>query len=215
MPENTPPFPPLPPLMILLDRDGTIIVDKHYLSDPDGVELLPRAADGLALLQAHGCVLVVCSNQSGVERGYFDEGAVTAVNTRMEALLAAQGVRLHALRHCPHSPHTACTCRKPAPGMVHDVAAALDLQASVAAGRCVAVGDKLSDVALGQRLKGKGVLLLTGKGPQETQKIPLPTPYPPDVEMPYTSTGHVFPDHIAQDMLDAARWIVQECIHEH
>ena len=67
---------------LLLDRDGTIIVDKKYLSDPDGVELLPGVAEGLKRLQDMGFIFTVVSNQSGVGRGFFDEEDVVKVNAR-------------------------------------------------------------------------------------------------------------------------------------
>ena len=72
---------------VLLDRDGTIIVDKHYLSNPDEVELLPNAILGLQKLSNIGLGLIVISNQSGVSRGFFNEEQVHIVNKQMETLL--------------------------------------------------------------------------------------------------------------------------------
>jgi D-glycero-D-manno-heptose 1,7-bisphosphate phosphatase len=103
--------------LALLDRDGTIIIDKVYLNDPDGVEFAPGALDGLRLLRDSGFVLVLITNQSGVARGYFGWDAVERVHQRLEAKLAAEGIRLEATYVCPHGPNDGCECRKPAPGL--------------------------------------------------------------------------------------------------
>lgn len=102
---------------VFLDRDGTIVVNKHYLADPDGLELLPNTAAGLRELRDLGARLVVVTNQSGVGRGYFDEAALAAMHSRLEELLAAEGVELAGIYACPHSPDAGCDCRKPAAGL--------------------------------------------------------------------------------------------------
>jgi len=103
----------------LLDRDGTILVDKVYLSDPDGIEFAPGALEGLRLLRDAGFALVLVTNQSGIGRGYFDEAALARVHARLDEMLAGEGLGLAAAYHCPHAPGEGCDCRKPAPGMVH------------------------------------------------------------------------------------------------
>ena len=79
---------------VLLDRDGTLIEDRHYLADPAGVVLLPGVGPALARLARDGRRLFMVSNQSGVGRGYFDEEAVRACQRRLEELLGGCGVRL-------------------------------------------------------------------------------------------------------------------------
>lgn len=211
------------PPCVFLDRDGTIIYDKHYLSDPEEVELLPAAAEGLALLQGVGCALVVLSNQSGVGRGYFDTRSVDAVNARMAALLQAHGIQLTGVLYCPHSPQEQCYCRKPAPGLALEAARLWNLDRLLRAGHCVSVGDKMSDVRLGQKLGGQGVLVLTGKGKNAVQ-MPGQTSAPrdalPEHDLCHVS-GHtsqrasnqdserVAPDHIASNLHDAALWILK------
>jgi len=145
---------------ILLDRDGTIIVDRHYLSDPAGVELLPGAASGLRRMSAMGFRLAVLTNQSGVGRGYYDEASVHACNARMAELLAAHGVALDGIFYCPHAPEAACGCRKPAPGLVEQAAAALDFDPR----RAVVIGDKEADMLLGRAVGAATILVRTGKG---------------------------------------------------
>lgn len=133
---------------VFLDRDGTIVVDKHYLSDPSGLELLPNAARGLRELRALGATLVVVTNQSGVGRGYFEHTALEAMNERLAELLAAEGVELAGIYVCPHAPEAGCDCRKPAPTLYARAASELGLHL---AGSFV-VGDKDVDVEAGRRI---------------------------------------------------------------
>ena len=150
-----------------LDRDGTIIVERHYLSDPDGVELLPDAAVGIRALRRSGMPVVVISNQPGIGRGLYDADAVERVNARMVSLLEAEGVTVDRIYLCPHTPEDGCACRKPAPGLVYE--AARDLLRSPA--RSIVVGDKRCDVELGAAVGATTVLVRTGYG-AETEREP-------------------------------------------
>lgn len=159
---------------VLLDRDGTVIVEKHYLSDPAEVMLEARAVEGLKQLQAMGLPLVVVSNQSGVGRGLFGMDAVHAVNARVGELLAEEGIRIEAWYCCPHAPTQMCNCRKPLPGMALQAASDLGLDLT----RSVVIGDKRSDVELAHAVGGVGILVLTGHADAdrnwaERQSIPM------------------------------------------
>jgi D-glycero-D-manno-heptose 1,7-bisphosphate phosphatase len=129
-----------------LDRDGTIVRDRHYLGDPDGLELLPNAVAGLRRLRELGYRLVVVTNQSGVARGYFELDAVERVNERLRDLLAEQGIELDGIYVCPHGPDDGCSCRKPAPGLILTAADELGLDL----GRSVTIGDREPDVGAGR-----------------------------------------------------------------
>jgi len=146
--------------VVLLDRDGTIIYDRHYLSDPAGVELLPGAAEGLRRLADLGLGLVVISNQSGVNRGYFDEESVLACNRRMSEFLAPHGVSFEGMYWCPHTPEEQCGCRKPAPGLVERAAAELGFDPAAS----FMVGDKEADMGVGRNAGATTILVRTGKG---------------------------------------------------
>ncbi len=163
-----------------LDRDGTIIEDRGFLADPQGVEILPTVVDALRLLRERGFATVVVSNQSGVARGYFDDEAVRAVNAEIARLLANEGVAIDGWYWCSHYDE-ACECRKPAPGLVHR---AVEEHGLALEGGAV-VGDRGSDVALARAVGLPGVL--------------LPGPYP--YEGPE-------PDFRARTLLEAAEWIV-------
>jgi len=148
---------------VFLDRDGTIIVERHYLSDPALVELEAGAAQGLKLLQDLGHPLVVVSNQSGIGRGKFKLDDAHAVNARVAELLAEHGVTIAGWYMCPHAPGTDCTCRKPLTGMPEQARAELGLSWE----GCYVIGDKRIDVELGQALGGTGLLVTTGHGQED------------------------------------------------
>jgi D-glycero-D-manno-heptose 1,7-bisphosphate phosphatase len=145
---------------VFLDRDGTVIVEKHYLSDPDGVTLEESVVEGLAQLQANGHPLIVVSNQSGVGRGMFTEAAAHAVNHRVDALLRREGIVILAWYLCPHAPETACACRKPLPGM--PIAAAREWGLRLPGS--YVIGDKRIDLELADAIGGTGILVTTGHG---------------------------------------------------
>lgn len=146
---------------VFLDRDGVLIEDTGYPSDPDTISLLPGVGAGLRQLQAAGWRLVVVSNQSGIARGKFDLLRLDQIHDRLRALLRAEGVELDALYFCPHHPagiapfNVHCDHRKPAAGMLRSAAAelALDLE------QCWMIGDKESDVEAAHAAGVRAILL--------------------------------------------------------
>lgn len=132
---------------VFLDRDGTLIDDVGYLSDPDAVAFVEGAIDGLRALRELGFALVLVSNQSGIARGLISQQEAHAVHDRFVAELAAQGITLDDTRYCPHGPDDGCTCRKPRPGLIFESAAALGIDLE----RSYVVGDKDADVEAGRR----------------------------------------------------------------
>ena len=145
---------------VFLDRDGTLIVEKQYLSDPDGVVLEEGVVDGLGRLQLHGHRLIVLSNQSGIGRGMFTEHDAQRVNERVAALLSRYGIEILAWYMCPHAPDAGCDCRKPLPGMPLNASRDwhLDLAGSYV------IGDKPCDLELADAIGGTGILVTTGHG---------------------------------------------------
>ncbi len=172
--------------LVLLDRDGTVIEEKVYLSDPEGVELTPGASEGLRRLQEAGAELVIVSNQSGIARGKFTEAEAQAVNRRMVEMLRREGVSIRAVYYCPHGPDDGCDCRKPAPGMLLRAAEETGLPLQDA----VMVGDKAIDVEAGQRAGCRTVLVLTGYGRDMRDQCR--------------------PDFVAEDLREAAEWILAQ-----
>jgi histidinol-phosphate phosphatase family protein len=153
------PRPEKRPDAVLLDRDGTLVVDVAYNGDPEQVRPMPGARAALDRLRAEGVALAVVSNQSGIGRGLLTEGEVAAVNRRIEELLGPLGPWLV----CPHAPDQGCDCRKPAPGLV--LAAAERL--GVAPERCAVVGDIGADVEAARAAGARGVLVPTPRTRRE------------------------------------------------
>ena len=140
-----------------LDRDGTIIEDRHYPGDPEEVRLLPGAAAAIRRLNDASIPVIVVTNQSGIARGLITEDQYRAVHARMEALLAREGALITAIYYCPHGPDTlpACDCRKPAPGMFEQGAR----EQGVSLERSVFIGDRTRDVLSGVAAGGRGFLI--------------------------------------------------------
>lgn len=155
---------------VFVDRDGTLIREAEYLSDPARVSLLPGAADGLAAFRDAGFAVVIVTNQSGIARGYYDEAAYRAVEAEVERQLAEEGVRVLDAYHCPHHPDFTgpCGCRKPAPGLFRQAAREHDLDLA----RSVYVGDRIRDVEPGLELGGTAILVRTGYGTEQAERAP-------------------------------------------
>ena len=149
----------------LLDRDGTIIVDDHYIADPGRVALLPGATEAIRLLAARGIPSIVCSNQSGIARGRVTLEQYRAVRLRVDALLEAEGAALLDSFVCPHHEQFTgpCACRKPGTLMFERAAAvhSLDL------GRSMFAGDKYRDVAPAARFGAPAYLVRSPDTPEE------------------------------------------------
>jgi heptosyltransferase-2 len=181
-----------------LDRDGTIIEDPGYLSDPEKIQLIPGAIEALRGLQHAGYRLVLVSNQAGVARGLLTEMDVHQVNDRLTTLLAGAGVQLDGIYYCPHHPDYGpseyrrdCDCRKPKPGMIHRAIRDLELNPH----RSVVIGDHVTDAALARAFPGMvGIMLRTGHGAEEWQKI--------------QDGVLTMPEHVADDLKAAVEWFL-------
>jgi histidinol-phosphate phosphatase family protein len=141
------------PRAVLLDRDGTLIVNVPYNGDPDRVVPMPGARDALDRLRKAGLALAVISNQSGVARGLMTERDVDRVATRVEDLLGPLG----AWMVCPHGPDDGCGCRKPAPGLILQAAEALGVDPA----DCVVIGDIGADVEAAKAAGARAILVPT------------------------------------------------------
>ena len=172
---------------VAVDRDGTVIVERHYLSDPAGVELIPGAAEGLRAMQRAGLGLVVLTNQSAIGRGFFNHERLAAIHRQMCDALAEEGVRLDGIYYCPHVPDDGCACRKPRPGLLERAARELDFLPA----ESFVVGDKACDVDLGRRAGAVTLLVRTGYGAESATDASLA------------------PDHVVDDLEHAARVIME------
>jgi D-glycero-D-manno-heptose 1,7-bisphosphate phosphatase len=168
--------------VVILDRDGTIVIDRGYLSDPARLEFEPGAAEGMKWLYSRGYRLVVITNQSGVGRGFFTIERLEAMNTRLNVMVEEAGAKLEGIYFCPHGPNDGCACRKPALGLMTRAASELGFDPASA----IMIGDRESDMEFGRRAKATTILIAAG-----------------------ASAAHVRtqPDIIAPNLIEAARAI--------
>ncbi|GAB63809.1 hydrolase [Candidatus Jettenia caeni] len=176
---------------IFLDKDGTIIEDVPYNIDPRHIRFVPGVRDALQLLDVAGYRLVIITNQSGIARGYFSEEDLRNVEMHIRHCMAGFGVSLAGFYYCPHLPDgipdyaMACTCRKPAPGLLFLAAHELNIDLK----QSWFIGDILNDVEAGRRAGCKTVLIDNGN---ETEWVLSP---------------NRMPHYIMENLLEAAHLI--------
>ncbi len=180
---------------VFLDKDGTVVVNVPYNVDPNLIELMPGAVEGLLQLQTAEFAFVMISNQAGVAHGYFTESQLLAAQQRLQAMLMDAGIALQAFYYCPHHPLGSvaefgckCECRKPAPGMIQRAARehGIDLAESWF------FVDILDDVEAGNRAGCRTVLVDTG------------------TEADKPMFGWRVPDHKCTNMIAAAEFVLTE-----
>jgi len=154
--------------LIILDRDGVLNEDSDaYVKSVD--EWIPLAGSAAAvgkLCQA-GFQVAIATNQSGLARGYFQPSDLDAMHEKMTALATAEGGEFAHIAWCPHGPDDHCDCRKPLPGLIHQIEQALDVSAAGA----WMVGDSIRDLEAGAAAGCKVALVRTGKGIKSEPKL--------------------------------------------
>jgi D-glycero-D-manno-heptose 1,7-bisphosphate phosphatase len=168
---------------VFLDRDGTLMREVNYCSDPQQVEILPGVPEALVQLKKAGFKLVVISNQAGIGRGYFTEAQYRLVEAEVERQVFP--AKFDAVYFCPDHPERATARRKPAPGMVWEAQRDHNLDLA----RSYFVGDKAIDIECGRNAGVQTILVRTGYGANE---------------------AHAHPDWIAEDFAAAARIILEQ-----
>ena len=150
---------------ILLDRDGTIIMDHGYVGSVDRVEFIDGAAEAIASFNEAGVPVAVVTNQSGVARGLYGLDDVARVHAYITGHLAGYGARIDLFAYCPYHPDGVVEAfsrtsedRKPRPGMATAAAAALGLDLS----RSWVVGDRPEDVGLAKSIGASAAYLSSG-----------------------------------------------------
>ena len=182
---------------VFIDRDGTVNEQMGYINHLSRFILLPGTGEAVRLLNRHGFLAIIVSNQSGVARGYFPVELVERVHDYMRDLLEKENAYVDGVFFCPHYPRgtveefsTHCNCRKPRPGLIQQACEVFDIDLA----KSFVVGDRVSDIELAKQLNLKGVLVLTGYGKGDLE---------------YVFPDRVFkPDHVAKDLLDAVNWII-------
>lgn len=152
---------------VFLDRDGTLNLERNYLSDPDQLELFPGTGEALRRIMDSGYLLFIVTNQSGIGRGYYSEADLHAVNRRLVERLAGHGIRFERIYFAPEAPEQPSRGRKPSPQFLFDARDEFGLDLS----QCYMVGDKIADVECGWNAGVKAsVLVRTGYGAETEQK---------------------------------------------
>ncbi len=183
---------------VFFDRDGTLNEDVGYLASIDRLKLYPCVGEAIRMVNEMEMKAVVITNQSGIARGYFDEAFVVSLHEKLAELLEVEDARIDGFYFCPHHPEEGrgpykldCPCRKPKPGMLIQAAEDLNINLS----RSFMVGDMAKDVEAANNAGAAGILVRTGYG---GGVVPPPT------------TAYV-----ADDVLDAVRWIMKVKDSEH
>jgi len=178
---------------VFLDRDGTLIEERNYISRPEDVAIFPGVGGALKQLQNLGFMLFIVSNQSGVGRGYFTLADVELVNQRLQKDLAHDGVRFEKIYIAPEAPDTPSRGRKPSPQFLFD---ARD-EFGVNLGQSYIIGDKLIDLQTGWNAGvKKSILVRTGYG----------------AELERQSTAALSSAVIVDTLSAAAEWISRDCL---
>jgi len=175
---------------VVLDRDGTIIVERGYLTSPGQVELLPGAAGGLRTMRGLGLGLIIVTNQSAVGRGFFDLVRLEEIHVRLRELLAGEGVTVDGIYVCPHTPDDGCRCRKPLPTLLEQAARELGFEIRDS----FVIGDKPCDMEMGRAAGATTLLVRTGYGAG------------------HEAAGGVSADYFVDDLVEAATRLAQAVV---
>jgi D-glycero-D-manno-heptose 1,7-bisphosphate phosphatase len=174
------------PKAVFFDRDGTLIVDKVYLNDPDLIEYLPGVFEALRALRDAGFVFFVVTNQSGVPRGLVQPKNLMEIHRRMRAAFAEQGVDFIEFYYAPYHTDHDHPYRKPNPGML--LQAVQEYRINL--GRSWMVGDRMTDVEAGHRAGTRTVLVNSSENPE--------------------GSGYASPDLVCRTIVEVADFILKQ-----
>ena len=189
---------------VFLDRDGTINEEVGCLDSLDKLKIIPAAYEAIRLINLSGMKAIVVTNQAGVARGFFTEKFVRQTHEVIQTALLEKKASIDKFYYCPHHPTEGtgiylqnCNCRKPLPGMLLQAAHDLDIEL----GSSYMIGDTYRDMEAAKKVGVKGILVKTGYGREVLQDVD------PDV-----ATAGNKPDFVAEDILEAVKWIMKDRI---
>ena len=152
--------------LAILDRDGVINRESDaFIKHPDEWQPLPGALEAIARLHLAGWHLAIATNQSGLARGLFDIDALNAIHAKLLRRVQAVGGNIDLITFCPHGPDDDCDCRKPHPGLLHQIGCRFDRSL---AGVPV-IGDSWRDLEAARVVGAQPILVLTGRGEKTRQ----------------------------------------------
>ncbi len=180
---------------IFLDRDGTIVEDIGYLNSPEQIKFIPGSIEAIKKLNEAGYKVVVITNQAGVARGLITEDMLQTIDKTLHKWILNGGAHLDGVYYCPHHPEHGvypynqhCECRKPHPGLIKRAHRDFDIDLP----QSYMVGDKATDVEAGKRAGTQTILVSSGRGKEEKEKLQQK------------------PDYIAKNLLDAVTWLLKK-----
>jgi D-glycero-D-manno-heptose 1,7-bisphosphate phosphatase len=175
-----------------LDRDGTINADSaNYIKSGSEFRFLPRSIDALRDLTDAGFIIMIITNQSAIARKLTTPAELEHIHLEMKAAVESAGGKISDIFFCPHLPEDGCDCRKPAPGLIYRAQNKHDIDLSAA----VMVGDSARDIECAQKAGcGRSILVKTGNSQEAEQTL---------------AEKDLHPDYVAQDLYDAARWLIR------
>ena len=157
--------------LVVLDRDGVINHDSEdYIRSPAQWRPIRGSLEAIARLRKAGWRVAVATNQAGVGRGLFDMATLAAIHATMSRAVAQAGGHLDAVFFCPHAPAADCGCRKPRPGMLHEIARRFAVDPAA----MIMIGDSLRDLQAAEAAGCQPVLVLTGNGRATLREGGLP-----------------------------------------
>lgn len=157
--------------LIILDRDGVINEESTaYIKSPEEWIPIPGSLEAIGALKAAGYTVVIASNQSGLKHGLFDSKTLEAIHAKMQQALTLHGGKIDGIFFCPHHDSDNCDCRKPKPGLLHQIAAQFNIDFGQQA-VCM-IGDSLRDLEAALAAGCEPILVLTGNGQKTQANLP-------------------------------------------
>lgn len=168
---------------VFIDRDGVIVEDIGYHHKLEDLKIVPNAIEGLKLLKNYK--LIIVTNQSGIGRGHYTIKDFESFNNHLIETLKKHKIKIEKTYYCPHKPEDNCECRKPKTKFLDDAKKEfkIDLKESFV------IGDRKSDFEMGKNAGCRIIHVLTGNGANFNNEFK--------------------PDYIANDLVDAAEWILK------
>lgn len=152
---------------VILDRDGVINHDSpDYIKSPEEWMPIEGSLEAIALMNQKGYKVAVATNQSGLARGFYTQDTLTNIHNKMHQLLKELGAKVEAIVYCPHGPNDNCDCRKPKPGLLHQLKDNFGIDLS----QTPFVGDSWRDIQAGMEAGCQPILVETGNGIKTIEK---------------------------------------------
>lgn len=159
--------------LIILDRDGVINHDSpNYIKTPAEWVAIPGSLAAIAQLKQAGYRVVIATNQSGLARGLYNEAILQQIHQKMFDELAQYGGVIDHIFYCPHGPDDDCDCRKPKPGLLHQIAAHYQIDLT----GVPFVGDSMRDIEAARAVACQPILVRTGNGAEIAHKLTAECP---------------------------------------